>query len=233
MPTTTLHGWRSADALAEGNLDFVCAVDILNEGVDVPTVDRVVMLRPTESSVVFLQQLGRGLRVADDKDALAVIDFVGNHRIFLERLRWLLSIGLPDGVVSLQRFLDGQEPGLPEGCSGGRGRSSSAWMLYGWFGEDAGEPGTRHRVRFERAGDTWFARPVGSPIATDREEAIARMLGGEAYATACLQHARALIARNQMREEVSDWASAYLRRYPEAVVAAVVDELRTPENAAR
>ena len=106
----------SLDALEAGEAEFVCAVDILNEGVDLPAVDRVVMLRPTESSVVFLQQLGRGLRVSDGKQALEVVDFVGNHRIFLERLRWLLSIGGP-GPVSLQRYLDGGDAEMPEGCS--------------------------------------------------------------------------------------------------------------------
>src|SRR5262249_37852812 len=64
--------------LVRGELDAVCAVDVFNEGVDVPSIDRVVMLRPTESSVVFLQQLGRGLRAWEGKDAVRVIDFVGN-----------------------------------------------------------------------------------------------------------------------------------------------------------
>ena len=50
--------------LESGKLEAVCAVDVFNEGVDVPSIDRVVMLRPTESSVVFLQQLGRGLRAS-------------------------------------------------------------------------------------------------------------------------------------------------------------------------
>ena len=60
----------SLRALASGELDAVCAVDILNEGIDIPRIDRVVMLRPTESPVVFMQQLGRGLRRAEDKDHL-------------------------------------------------------------------------------------------------------------------------------------------------------------------
>ena len=103
-------------ALNEGELDAVCAVDLFNEGVDLPRLDRVVMLRPTESPVVFLQQLGRGLRVAEGKDSLAVIDFVGNHRVFLERLRLLLSFAKRE--TSLAQFLrDRQEPDLPEGCS--------------------------------------------------------------------------------------------------------------------
>jgi hypothetical protein len=94
-----------------GELDAVCAVDVFNEGVDVPIVDRVVMLRPTESSVVFLQQLGRGLRAADGKTSVAVIDFVGNHRIFVERLRALLSLGATNGSAdSVRAFLESTGP---------------------------------------------------------------------------------------------------------------------------
>jgi superfamily II DNA or RNA helicase/diadenosine tetraphosphate (Ap4A) HIT family hydrolase/SOS-response transcriptional repressor LexA len=108
----------SLERLAAGELDAMCAVDIFNEGVDVPSIDRVVMLRPTESSTVFLQQLGRGLRAAEGKSAVTVIDFVGNHRVFLERLRTLLSLGGASRPESLRRFLGSDEPeALPEGCS--------------------------------------------------------------------------------------------------------------------
>ncbi len=55
-------------------------VDIFNEGVDVPEIDTVLFLRPTESLTIFLQQLGRGLRLAENKDCLSVLDFVGNSR---------------------------------------------------------------------------------------------------------------------------------------------------------
>ncbi len=108
----------SLTALQEGDLDAVCAVDILNEGVDIPAVDRVVMLRPTESPVVFMQQLGRGLRRADGKDHLTVLDFVGNHRVFLDRVRTLLSLGSSDtDAISLREFLvNGESPQLPPGC---------------------------------------------------------------------------------------------------------------------
>lgn len=116
-------GEGSADreaALAElrdGALDALCAVDLFNEGIDVPRVDRVVMLRPTESIVVFLQQLGRGLRVAEGKTCLTVIDFVGNHRVFLGRVRMLLTLGR-ESTTSLRAFLDGtEEPELPPGCT--------------------------------------------------------------------------------------------------------------------
>ncbi len=97
-------------------MDAVCAVDLFNEGVDVPSVDRVVMLRPTESPVLFLQQLGRGLRVAEGKTRLTVIDFVGNHRVFLDRVRTLLSLGGRDGA--LRELVDaGGAMELPGGCS--------------------------------------------------------------------------------------------------------------------
>lgn len=83
---------QAIEQLKAGDIDAICSVDLFNEGVDVPVVDRVVMLRPTESGVVFLQQLGRGLRKAPGKAFLQVIDFVGNHRMFLERVRTLLSL---------------------------------------------------------------------------------------------------------------------------------------------
>ena len=108
-----------SQALAEleaGTVDAVCAVDLFNEGVDVPLIDRVVMLRPTESPVLFLQQLGRGLRVAAGKTRLTVIDFVGNHRVFLDRVRTLLS--LAGRTVAMQRLVDcGGAVELPGGCS--------------------------------------------------------------------------------------------------------------------
>jgi superfamily II DNA or RNA helicase/diadenosine tetraphosphate (Ap4A) HIT family hydrolase/SOS-response transcriptional repressor LexA len=102
--------------LAGGALDALCAVDLFNEGVDLPAVDRVVMLRPTESPVLFLQQLGRGLRKAAGKDRLMVIDFVGNHGVFVGRLRTLLSLGSAS-AAPLRAFLEGQAPELPPGCS--------------------------------------------------------------------------------------------------------------------
>ena len=109
---------RSLAALERGELAAVCAVDVFNEGVDVPSIDRVVMLRPTESSVVFLQQLGRGLRASPGKAAVNVIDFVGNHRMFLERLRALLSLGGEAGAERLRALLEPEGTAeLPAGCS--------------------------------------------------------------------------------------------------------------------
>jgi len=65
--------------LESGNLDYILTVDIFNEGVDIPTINQVIMLRQTQSAIVFVQQLGRGLRIAEGKDYLVVIDFIGNY----------------------------------------------------------------------------------------------------------------------------------------------------------
>ena len=107
--TGALHAFRA------GELDALCVVDLFNEGVDIPAVDRVVMLRPTESPVVFLQQLGRGLRRWAGKTQLKVLDFVGNHRVFLDRLRVLFSAVDPT-FKSVGCWLEGQAPVLPPGC---------------------------------------------------------------------------------------------------------------------
>ncbi|MEC2076173.1 DEAD/DEAH box helicase [Metabacillus fastidiosus] len=66
--------------LEEGELDYILTVDIFNEGIDIPSINQVVMLRQTESSIIFIQQLGRGLRKHDSKDFVTIIDFIGNYR---------------------------------------------------------------------------------------------------------------------------------------------------------
>ncbi|MDN5653789.1 MAG: DEAD/DEAH box helicase [Kocuria sp.] len=65
--------------LSDGDLDYLVSVDIFNEGIDIPSINQVVMMRGTESSIIFTQQLGRGLRKAAGKDHLRVIDFIGNY----------------------------------------------------------------------------------------------------------------------------------------------------------
>ncbi len=60
-------------------LDYILTVDIFNEGVDIPSINQIIMLRPTQSAIVFVQQLGRGLRKAQNKEFLTVIDFIGNY----------------------------------------------------------------------------------------------------------------------------------------------------------
>jgi len=102
--------------LASGRVRAVFSVDLFNEGVDVPNVDTILMLRPTESPTLFLQQLGRGLRKADDKPYCTVLDFVGTHRKefrFDRRFRALLGGSRRDAEQAVQLGF----PFLPAGCN--------------------------------------------------------------------------------------------------------------------
>jgi len=108
---------RSAakNRLVSGEIRFIFVVDLYNEGVDIPEVDTVLFLRPTESLTVFLQQLGRGLRVAENKECLTVLDFIGqaNKRYsFQDKFEALLS-NTKKGVI--REIKDGFVS-LPKGC---------------------------------------------------------------------------------------------------------------------
>jgi superfamily II DNA or RNA helicase/diadenosine tetraphosphate (Ap4A) HIT family hydrolase len=109
----------SVDQLRSGVLQVLFTVDVFNEGVDIPAIGTVLMLRPTASPVVFLQQLGRGLRRAEGKNRLRVIDFIGNHRSFLIKPRVLLGLAgeAAPSAQRVRRFLHGEETQLPAGCS--------------------------------------------------------------------------------------------------------------------
>ncbi|MGX5357204.1 DUF3427 domain-containing protein [Kocuria sp. KH4] len=101
LPSAALSGQSSSDerrtvlkALQRGELRAVFAVDLFNEGLDIPQVDTILMLRPTQSSTLFLQQLGRGLRLAPDKPVLTVLDFIGfQHREFRFDLKYRAVTG--------------------------------------------------------------------------------------------------------------------------------------------
>jgi len=108
---------ESLERLKSGSLSVICAVDMFNEGVDVPELDTVMMLRPTESRIVWLQQFGRGLRRTDANKKLTVIDYIGNHRSFILKPQALF--GLPHGdrdVLNLLEKLDAGTAELPPGC---------------------------------------------------------------------------------------------------------------------
>ena len=101
--------------LAAGAIRVVFSVDLFNEGVDVPAVDTVLMLRPTESPTLFLQQLGRGLRRSKGKTFCTVLDFVGTHRRefrFDRRYRALIGGTRRD----IERAVQQGFPFLPAGC---------------------------------------------------------------------------------------------------------------------
>ena len=113
---------RSLEALSTGEIDIVFAVDMFNEGLDIPSIDTVLMLRPTESSILWLQQFGRGLRKSPDKQRLKVVDYIGNHRTFLVKLRSMLQplLRVGESEAEIRRGLQMLQQGeaqLPAGCS--------------------------------------------------------------------------------------------------------------------
>jgi superfamily II DNA or RNA helicase len=106
---------RALTDLAAARVNVVFAVDLFNEGVDVPSVDTLLMLRPTESPLLFLQQLGRVLRRYDGKSICTVLDFVGQHRKefrYDRRFRALLG----GSRNSVKQQIEAGFPFLPAGC---------------------------------------------------------------------------------------------------------------------
>jgi superfamily II DNA or RNA helicase len=106
----------SLQDLRAGRIRCIFSVDVLGEGVDVPNVDTVLLLRPTQSATVFAQQLGRGLRLSEDKAGLTVIDLVGQqHKRFRfeDRLRAIVD----ESNGSMRRQAEEGFPYLPSGCS--------------------------------------------------------------------------------------------------------------------
>lgn len=101
-------------ALRDGDVNVLFTVDLFNEGLDIPLVDTVLFLRPTESATVFLQQLGRGLRLAPGKSVLTALDFVGHQRRefrFDQRFQALTGLGRKE----LERQVEEGFPFLPSG----------------------------------------------------------------------------------------------------------------------
>jgi len=98
---------------------IIFSVDLFNEGVDIPSIDTVLMLRPTESKIIFLQQLGRGLRHSNEtgKQKLIVIDFIGNHISFFKKPEALFKVGITnDKRREFIEQLKSKDLELPEGC---------------------------------------------------------------------------------------------------------------------
>ena len=115
--TSTIRRNEALEGLKNGVYKVVFSVDLFNEGVDVPNIDTVMMLRPTESKILFLQQLGRGLRWFEGK-CLHILDFIGNHKSFLLKPQALFD--LDGSMQSMRNFIQqikNQEVELPEGCS--------------------------------------------------------------------------------------------------------------------
>ena len=142
------------EQLVSGQVRFIFVVDIYNEGVDIPEVNTVLFLRPTESLTIFLQQLGRGLRLADGKECLTVLDFIGqaNRRYsFEDKFAALLS----NTTRSVSREIKDGFVSLPKGCyvqlekkaahyildniRASYGNSAGFVMRIASFGEDTGK----------------------------------------------------------------------------------------------
>ena len=122
IPATAVSGSTSQEDraaalsdLSRREVNVVFAVDLFNEGLDVPDVDVLLLLRPTQSATVFLQQLGRGLRRTADKPVLTVLDFIGQQR---REFRFDLKYRALTGATrsGLQSQLEGQFGFLPSGC---------------------------------------------------------------------------------------------------------------------
>ncbi|MCF2856154.1 DUF3427 domain-containing protein [Pseudoalteromonas sp. SMS1] len=102
-------------ALRQGDIQILCVVDIFNEGVDIPEIDTLLFLRPTESLTLFLQQLGRGLRLTQDKECCTILDFVGNARPeydFASKFRALIG----KTNTSISQEIESGFAHLPLGC---------------------------------------------------------------------------------------------------------------------
>jgi superfamily II DNA or RNA helicase/HKD family nuclease len=105
---------RALTDLRDGKLQVIFSVDLFNEGLDIPDVDTLLLLRPTNSATVFLQQLGRGLRRTETKPVLTVLDFIGQHRAefrFEEQFRALTNLSRNRLVEHIERDF----PQLPSG----------------------------------------------------------------------------------------------------------------------
>lgn len=106
---------RLEDEYSANRLDYIFTVDIFNEGVDIPQVNQVIMLRPTQSAIIFVQQLGRGLRKADNKEYVVVLDFIGNYKN-----NFMIPIALSDdrsfNKDTVRRFVAEGNRVIP-GCS--------------------------------------------------------------------------------------------------------------------
>ena len=135
IPSRAVSGSTSSEARAEALRDLrfhrvnvLFAADLFNEGLDLPEVDTVLFLRPTESATIFLQQLGRGLRRTKEKAVLTVLDFVGYHRRefrFDQKLRALTG----QTRAGLIREIEKGFPFLPSGCQIVMDRQSQAIVL--------------------------------------------------------------------------------------------------------
>lgn len=111
--TTTISRSQAIQRLANGSLDVIFTVDLFNEGVDIPAVDTLLFVRPTESLTVFVQQIGRGLRLHPGKSHCTIIDLIGNYRNADVKLRVFDAAA---EALHVDRTNTIRSPFVPEGC---------------------------------------------------------------------------------------------------------------------
>ena len=167
-----------------GEINCIFAVDLFNEGLDLPQVDTILLLRPTQSATIFLQQLGRGLRRAEGKAVLTVMDFIGQQRReFRFDLRYRALTGY--GRKELEKAVEDEFPYLPSGLAdragpggaeGGAGQHQGPAAVqpeHSWSGtsprtrrpswraywSDRGTTSSRFTARPRTRGPATFARP--------------------------------------------------------------------------
>lgn len=197
---------QALSELRECTINAIFAVDVFNEGIDLPEVDTVLFLRPTESATVFIQQLGRGLRRTADKAVLTVLDFVGHQRKefrFDQRLRALTGLTRR----ALERELERGFPFLPSGCQIVMDKQAQALVLENLRGQIANrwpqvvselrcmddtdlggfleESGLELSDVLRRGQHSWteLRRSVGRPTleGSDREQALLKRLRAVAH----------------------------------------------------
>ena len=81
MVVTPNKRMKVTNELINGEIKYIVTVNLFNEGIDIPEVNQILMLRGTQSSIIFIQQLGRGLRKSSEKEYVTIIDFIGNYKI--------------------------------------------------------------------------------------------------------------------------------------------------------
>ena len=131
--------------LVNGEIKFIFIVDIYNEGVDIPEINTILFLRPTESLTIFLQQLGRGLRLCDGKECLTVLDFIGqaNHKYRFENK---FSALLTDSSKSIQKEIKNDFMSLPKGCYIQLEKKSKEYILSNIKASFSGKAGLVSRI---------------------------------------------------------------------------------------
>lgn len=150
--TNSEHRSNAIKALKSGKVKFIFAVDIFNEGIDIPEINTVLFLRPTESLTIFLQQLGRGLRLCEGKECLTVLDFIGQSNKnynFEEKFRALIG----KTKNSVENYIEKGFNVLPKGCYIKLEKQAAEYVLRNIKGLKNSKAGLIQKIKYFE-GDT-------------------------------------------------------------------------------